>query len=446
MPQFNYTQEQLSDIADNILAKAQSLGATSAQLEINESIDLDIEVLKGQTENVANSLSNHLNLTVYIGQNRGNVGITQLDNQNITEAIKHALDIAKYTQADPASGLAEPELLCRKITHDLQLYTPLDLDKHTLISKAKNIEQIAFHLSNKITNSEGAAISSSQHNFVIANTNGFNLGYQTSRYSASISLIGNTQDGGMQTDYWYHSCRDFADLISDKELANIATQRLLRRLTKGELPRHGTLSVVFEAAIAKSIIGTFLGAISGNNLYRRLSFLNDSLNTQVFPKWLNIIEDPFIEKGIASCYFDSEGVTVKKRHIVEDGIVSGYILSSYSARKLGTITTANAGGTHNILVNSNFNGDLNALIGKLDRGLVIIETIGHGLNMVTGDYSVGASGLWVEEGQVQFFVDNITIAGNFKNIFNDIRYIANDLTQGSIQCGSMLIDNISVSS
>lgn len=273
-----------------------------------------------------------------------------------------------------------------------------------------------------------------------------NQGYRTTRFGTSVSLIGETKAGEMQTDYWSSSHRDFNLLLPDEELANIAVGRTLRRLNSGKKIKSGLYPVVFEASIAKSLIGNFLGAINGNNLYRKLSFLNNSLETKIFPNWINIIEDPFIYKGLSSCYFDNEGVKVKTRTLVESGVVKSYQLNCYSARKLQLETTGNSGGNHNIVVPANFNGDSYALAQNIKNGFIIIETIGHGLNMVTGDYSVGASGLWVENGEVQYFIDNLTIAGNLKDIYQKIQYIANDHNNGSIQCGSMLIDNIQVSS
>lgn len=441
--EFTHSQNNLKNLATQILERALALGATSAQLEINESIETGAEILNGNIESVETSYDSNIGLSVYVGQNRGNVGISQVPPANLDMIIKQALSIAKYTQSDPLNGIANKEDLCTSFTDNLQLYNPISIDNLQIIQEALELEKIGVSSDKQVNASDGAAISLGKYNFVIANTNGLNLGYTTTRYSKSLSLIGQTKKG-MQTDYWYSNARDYNDLENNLDLAAHAVSRVKRRLSNGKI-KSGSYSVIFESTIAKSLISNFLGAISGGSLYRKLSFLNDSLNTQVFPDWLNITEDPFIIKGSSSCYFDNEGVNVCRRDLVRSGIVNGYLLSSYSARKLGMKVTGNAGGNHNIQVSSNTIGDINTLAAKMSNGLVIIETIGHGLNMVTGDYSVGASGLWVENGEIKFFVEGLTIAGNLKTIFKDIRYISNDYTKGSIRCGSMLVDNIDVS-
>lgn len=445
MPQleFAHTQNNLKEFATKILNRAVSLGATSAQLEINESIETGVEVLNGNIENIETSYDSNIALSIFVGQNQGNVGISQVPPTNLDTIINQALDIAKYTQADPHNGIAGKEDLCTSFIDNLQLYNPIVIDNQAIINQALELEKIGLATDKQVNASNGASINLGKYNFVIASTNGLNLGYTTTRYSKSLSLIGNTPNG-MQTDYWYSTARDYNDLDINLELAAHAVSRVKRRLKNGKI-KSGNYPVIFESTIAKSLISSFLSAISGGNLYRGLSFLNNSLNTQVFPNWLSIIEDPFIIKGSSSCYFDNEGVSVRQRTLISNGIVNGYLLSSYSARKLGMKTTGNSGGNHNIHITSNFDGDLNALAAKMEQGLIIIETIGHGVNLVTGDYSVGASGLWIEKGEVQFFVEGLTIAGNLKNIYKNIQYIGNDYSKGSIQCGSMLVDNIAVS-
>jgi len=441
--EFTHTQDNLKKFADEILNRTISLGATSAGLEINESIETGIEVLSGNIESVETSYDSSISLNVFVGQNLGHVQISQVPPANLDTIINQALDIAKYTQADPHNSIASKEDLCTSFIDNLQLYNPTTIDNLKIIQQALELEKIGQTTDKQVSASNGASISLGKYNFVIANTNGLNLGYTTTRYSKSLSLIGNTKNG-MQTDYWYSNARDYNDLAINSELAQHTISRVKRRLKSGKI-KSGNYPVIFESTIAKSLIGSFLSAISGGNLYRRLSFLNDSLSTQIFPNWLSITEDPFIIKGSSSCYFDNEGVNVYKRDLVSNGIVGGYLLSSYTARKLGMKTTGNSGGNHNIHVGSNFNGNLNALAAKMERGLIIIETIGHGVNMVTGDYSVGASGLWVEKGEVQFFVEGLSIAGNLKNIYKNINFLGNDYSKGSIQCGSMLVSSIDVS-
>lgn len=442
--EFEYTQEQLKNTANLILERSLALGATSAQVEMNESIETGVEVLKGNVENFETSYSSSLTMCVYVGHNRGCIGISQVSPHNIDNMIHKALDLAKHTQADPHNGIAEKHLICQAFNENLSLYNPISISNQELINKARNIETLGISQNPKVSTSDGTSLNLGKYNFILANTNGLNQGYQTTRYSSSISLIAQNKDG-MQTDYWYDSTRDFNDLISDQELAETAVKRILRRLTKGQI-KSGKYSVIFEPSIAKSMVGNFLGAINGGNIYRRLSFLNDSLGKQVFPEWVNVSENPFVVKGSSSCYFDNEGVQVQARDIVSNGKINNYILNCYSARKLGMQSTGNAGGCHNLSVSSNFSGDITVLAKTLNKGLIIIETIGHGLNMVTGDYSVGASGLWVENGEIQFFVDNLSISGNLKQIYQRIQYISDDWNpHSSMACGSILVDGINVS-
>ncbi|TXH59885.1 MAG: metalloprotease PmbA [Bacteroidia bacterium] len=431
-------------MANKVVNLALELGATDAEVEINEAIDKSIEVLNGQIENFETSIEQSLALTVYLDYQKGSVCTSQLSMSNIDQIINKALDIAKYTQSDHANGLANREELCTTMGQELNLYNPIAISNQDLCTEVLEMENIALNSSVLITNSNGASISLGNYNFVIVNSHGFDMGYSTTRYGKSLGLIANAGQNKMQTDYWYSSSRDFNLLDNNMILAKEAVRRVLRRVSAGKV-KEGMCPVIFEASIAKSLIGSFLGAISGNNLFRKLSFLNDSLNTEVFPNWFNIVEDPFINKGLGSCYFDDEGVKVAKRSIVQNGIVKGYVLSSYTARKLNMVTTGNAGGTHNIWVQPNFEGDLVSLGEVLQEGVIIIETIGHGLNMVTGDYSVGASGLLVENGVITYFVDNFTISGNLKEIFQKIKYVANDYICGSILCGSMLIDSLQIS-
>lgn len=440
---FEYEQHQLKNIATQILDRSLKLGATSAQIELNEGMETNIDVLNGSVEHFESSYSSDLTLYTYIEHNRGCISISQIQPRDIDDIINRALNIAKHAEADAHNGIAEGNLLCTSIAANLELYNPLHLANQELINRAANIENIAKKQNKQIKTSDGASISAGQYNFAIASTNGLNLGYKTSRYSVNISLIGENQHG-MQTDGWYDTSRDYHELIDDTTLANVAVNRTVRRLNKGAV-KSGQYAVIFESSVAKSLIGSYLGAISGNNLFRRLSFLNDSFATTIFPQWVNIIEDPFIVKGNSSCYFDGEGVMVNRRELVKNGQVNGYLLNCYSARKLGLSSSGNAGGHHNLLVSPNFSGNIHQLAAKLYRGIIIIETIGHGVNMVTGDYSVGASGLWVEHGEIQFFVDNLTISGNLKQMYRNIQYISDDYSQhSSIHCGSMLIDGINI--
>lgn len=436
---FLYTQNELQATASRIINRALNLGASAAQVELSECISTDVEVLNQQIENFETSHENQLLLTVYIGHQKGNVGISSINQPNLDELIQQALDIAKYTEVDPANGLLEPQYQLRQMPAELYLFHECNLDNQTLISSTKELEQLALDQDKRISASDGASISLTKYNFVLANSNGFNFGYKTSRYAKFVSLITETETG-MQTDYWYSSSRDYLDLEPNLHIAQMAAARVLRRINKAQI-QSAKPTLIFASSIAKSIIGNLISALSGNNLYRRLSFLNDSLGTTILPTWVNISEDPFIAKGLASCYYDNEGCMVSHRKIIADGMVNGYFLSSYSARKMEMLPTGSAGGSHNIQVSTNFSGDMYDLARQINSGIIIIETTGQGLNMVTGDYSVGASGLSIENGIVAGFVDNLTIAGNLREIFNNLSLIANDSEPGSIQCGSMLINS-----
>lgn len=435
---FLYTQTELQETAKRIINKAIKFGATSAQVELSESISTDVEVLNQEIDNFETSHENQFLLTVFKGHKKGNVGISSIKFDNLNQVIRQALDIATYTEEDDMNGLLESEYLATPMEHNLELYNPYSIDNQTLISQTKDLEKLATTCQNGIKSSDGAAISLTHYNFVTANSNGFNDGYQTSRFSKYVSLIGEN-DFGMQTDYWYTSSRDFLDLDSNQHVAKLAQERVLRRLNHGEYISCKP-KVIFEAGIAKSIIGSLMGAISGNSLYRKLSFLNDSLDKQVLPNWVNIHENPFIKKGLSSCYFDNEGGKVVEKDIITDGKVASYLLSGYSARKMSMTPTGNAGGNHNLTITNNFSGNIASLAREMNDGIIIIETIGHGLNMVTGDYSVGASGLVVKNSIINEYVDNLTISGNMVDILMNIALISDDYQNGSLLCGSMLIN------
>lgn len=441
---FLYSQQNLQEKADLIINEAIKMGASSAQVELSESISTDVEILNQKIDNFETSHENQLLITVFKGNKKGNVGISSIEPKNLTYIIQQAIDIATFTEEDSCNGILEKEFLAQKSEKNLELYKPQDISNKELISQAKDLELIASNNS-KIKSSDGSSVSMTHYNFVTANSNGFNDGYQTSRYSKYVSLIGETNEG-MQTDYWYASSRNFNNLDSNLLIAQKAQERVLRRINSSSITTT-TPTVVFETQIAKSIIGSLMGAISGSSLYRKLSFLNDSLGKLILPEWITINENPFIKEGLSSCYFDNEGGQVTNRNIIENGHINGYLLSGYSARKLGMKPTGNSGGNHNLEISSNFSGGINEIAKEINDGIVIIETIGHGLNMVTGDYSVGASGLVIKNGIITGFADNLTIAGNMLDIFKNISLISNDYTAGSILCGSMVINSgiISVS-
>jgi len=440
---FILSSTQMEQISAQVIDKAKQRGATDAQVELAEVISLSADVLNSQVENFESSYDSNLSVVVLIGKHKGSASITKFDDATIDQAIAQAIDIAKYTEADEANNLlAHKYLLQDKVNDDyLQLYHPTVIDSRDMVSQAIALEQIVLGNS-QIKQSDGASLSYSWYNFLVANTNGFCNGYKTTRYNKTVSLIAENEHG-MQTDYAYDSTRSYLDLQSNAIVANRAIDNCLLKLTRytGTVT-PGKYSIIFINQLSSKIISSIAAGLSGGSLYRKLSFLNDSMGKLILPNWLNITEDPFITKGLSSCYFDNEGYAVKSRELIKDGCVNGYLLSNYTATKMDLEPTGNAGGAHNLVVNSNFSGDYLDMASTLKQGLIVLETIGHGLNMVTGDYSVGASGLWVENGEICGYVDNLTIAGNLTEILHNIDKIGTDiLTNTGIRCGSMLIQD-----
>jgi PmbA protein len=359
----------------------------------------------------------------------------------VRDTVDAALNIARYTASDAAAGLPEQSLLATEFP-DLDLYHPWKITVEQAIELANDCEQAAFATDKRIKNSEGASVSVHEAQFVFANSLGFVGGYPTSRHSVSCAVIAGKGES-MQRDYWYSVARNASEILRVEDIGRVAAERAVRRL-KGRKLSTRQCPVLFEAPIAASLIGHFVSAVSGGNLYRKSSFLLDQLGQPVFSKNMRIDDVPDIPRGLASGVFDDEGVKAQRRTIVEDGVLNGYFLGSYSARKMGLTTTGNAGGSHNLIVKSD-DIDLNGLLKKMGKGLLVTELLGHGINPVTGDYSRGAAGFWVENGEVQYPVEEFTIAGNLKEMYRQIVAVGNDvLAQSSRQCGSILVENMTV--
>jgi len=439
---FSYPLSTLQQIARDILMHARQGGATACETNVSDGFGQTVTVRQSAVETIEYNRDKGLSVTVYIGQKRGNASTSDFSPQAISDTVAAALSIARYTADDDCAGLADEELLAQTYPQ-LDLYYPWELSVEEAIELAKNCEQAAFAADKRITNSEGATISVSESQFIYANSLGFMGGYPLSRYSISCAMIAEQKDS-KQRDYWYSVARDAADLESAESIGKKAGMRSAARLGARKIATC-EVPVLFEAPIASSLIGHFASAVSGGSLYRKSSFLLDSIGQQVFAPDIQIIELPHMHKGLASSAFDDDGVTTVERKVVEDGIVQGYFLSSYSARKLGMRTTGNAGGTHNLILQNAAPMDFNALLKKMERGLLVTELLGHGINAVTGDYSRGASGYWVENGEICYPVEEITIAGNLKEIFQGILAIGNDvIVRGSKQSGSVLIDHMTV--
>jgi len=438
---FSHTPEKLREIAQGLIQYARKQGATAASAEVSDGFGQGISVRNGEVETIEYNRDKGLSISVYIGQRRGNASTSDFSPQAVRDTVDAALNIARFTAIDDCAGLPEADMLATEFP-DLDLYHPWLLNVEDAISLARECEEAAFATDNRINNSEGANVNVHEAHFVYANSLGFVGGFPTSRHSVSCAVIAG-KDDEMQRDYWYSVARNAAEILKVEEIGRIAAERTVRRL-KGRDLATMQCPVLFEAPIAASLIGHFVSAVSGGSLYRKSSFLLDQLGKKIFSPVIHIEDVPDIRRGLASSSFDDEGVKAQRRTIIEAGVLNGYFLGSYSARKLGMKTTGNAGGNHNLIVKSG-ELDFNGLLKKMDRGLLVTELLGHGVNPVTGDYSRGAAGFWVEHGEIQYPVEEITIAGNLKEIFNGIVAVGNDiLVQGSRQCGSILIERMSV--
>ena len=435
--------EQLKQIAQDIIQLAGQAGASSAETEVSFGTGQNVSVRQGETENIEYNRDKGCSVTVYFGQRKGYASTSDLSLQALKDTVEAACNIAKYTAQDPFCGLADAERMATEFP-DLSLHHPWHIDVDEALALAKRCEAAALSVDARISNSEGASIYSQSGVFAYANSHGFIGGYPSSRHSISCSVIAESSSQ-MQRDYWYSSARDAQDLASPEQVGQMAGSRTVKRLNARAI-KTGQYPVLFEAPLASGLIGTLISAISGGNLYRKSSFLLDSLGQTVASPLLHIHEDPFVLKGAASGAFDGEGVACQARTLVDNGVLQGYLLGSYSARKLGMQSTGNAGGAHNLLVRST-GQSLEQLLQTLDTGLLVTELLGHGMNMVTGDYSRGAAGYWVEKGVIVHPVEEITIASNMKDMLKGIIAIGNDVIPHSSRLtGSILIDRMTVAS
>ena len=443
---FANSADHLRTIAKDMLDYAKRQGATAASAEVSEGFGQAVTVRHGEVETIEYNRDKGLGITIYLGQKRGNASTSDFSPQAVRDTVDAALSIARYTAIDDCSGLPEAELLADEYA-DLDLYHPWELSVEDAIALATECEQFALSADERIQNSEGATVNVHESQFVLANSLGFIGGYPTSRHSLSCSVIAE-QDEAMERDYWYSVARNSGDLLSAQQVGHIAAERTVRRLGARQIATMQT-PVLFDASVAASLLGHFVGAVSGGSLYRKASFLLDQLDQPVFASHINLSDIPDIAKGLASSPFDDEGVKTRRRNIVENGVLRGYFLGSYSARKLGLRSTGNSGGNHNlILLPSGGSAEQltqAGLLKTMGRGLLVTELLGQGVNGITGDYSRGAAGFWVENGQIQYPVHEITIAGNLKDIYRNIVAVGNDvLVQGSRQCGSILVEGMTV--
>lgn len=445
---FGFSTAQFQQLVDDTLTLARQRGASDAAVAVSEGIGLSVSVRKGEVENVERNRDKSIGITVFVGQRRGNASTSDFSRASLQQTVQAAYDIARYTAEDPAAGLPDEQDLVtpEQASRQLDLHHPWDLEAAAAAELARQAEDAALRTDRRITNSEGAGVSAQQGHFFAGNSRGFRGGYASSRHSLSVAPIAG-KGKNMQRDYWYTSERDPADLADPAAVGRYAAERSLARLNSRKIPTC-EVPVLFESPLAAGLLGAYVQATSGGALYRKASFLLDSLGRRVMAPHLQIQEDPFIPKGKGSAPFDDEGVRTQARSILKNGEVQSYFLSSYSARKLGLRTTGHAGGSHNLRLSSTrtrAGDDLPAMLRKLHRGLFVVELIGQGVNYVTGDYSRGATGFWVENGEIAYPVHEVTIAGALQDMFKGIVAVgADEYTTGSKTVGSILVDRMKV--
>ncbi|GAA4016927.1 metalloprotease PmbA [Actimicrobium antarcticum] len=448
-PVFSYSQDQMQQLAQDVLRYARERGASDATVEINEGHGLGVTVRKGKIETIEQNKDKGMAVTVYLGAERhvrhGNADTSDFSQNALKDTVEAAWNIARFTSEDDCAGLPDPDLF-EKNPRDLQLHYPWNIDTEHAVTLAKRCEAAAFEVDPRVTNSEGASVHAQASQFVMANSRDFMGGYAFSRHTISVSPIAG-RGASMQRDDWYSSMRNPAKLANPEAIGRYAAERALARLNARKLDTR-KCAVLFEAPLAAGLLGAFVQAVSGGALYRKSTFLLDSLGKQALARHVQIVEDPYVIGAVGSAPFDDEGCRTVQRDVVVDGIVQGYFLSTYSARKLGMPSTGNAGGSHNLTMTSTQtrpSDNFKAMLKKLGTGLLVTELMGQGTNYVTGDYSRGASGFWVENGVIQYPVEEITIAGNMKDMLMQIVAIGADtLIRGTKQTGSVLIESMTV--
>jgi len=434
-------QKSLESVAAQVLQLAKGEGATAAEVALSEDSGLSVNVRLGEVETIEFNKDKGIGVTVYFGQRKGAASTADFSTKALQDAVRAASSIAKFTAEDPYAGLADADRMAVDIP-DLDLYYPWQLSPEAAIKLATECEEVARHYDAQITNSEGASVSSHQGTRVYANSHGFMGGYSTTRHSISCSVIAE-DDNGMQRDYWYSMARDRNDLEAAAEIGKKSAIRTLQRLG-GRRAATCKVPVLFAADVAGSLVSHMISAIRGGNLYRKSSFLLDKKGEQIFPDFVHIHEQPLTKKALGSAPYDSEGVATYARDLVRDGVLQGYVLDSYAARKLGMESTGNSGGVHNVLVEPGAL-DQQGLLSEMGTGLLVTELLGMGVNTVTGDYSRGAAGFWVENGELVYPVDEITIASNLSDMFMQLQAVGNDIDhRGNIKCGSLLVDAMTI--
>jgi PmbA protein len=435
-------QEDLKSIIERALEEARARGASQAEAAVSQDTGLSVGVRLGEVETLEHQRDRSMGITVYFGHRKGSASTADFSPDAVRATVAKACSIARFTAEDACAGLADAALM-ERAPLDLDLSHPWNVTADRAIEIAKSCEAAALEFDARINNSEGASLGTHQGLHVYGNTNGFLGGYPTTSHSLScVVLAGSGED--MQRDYWYSSARDWHELEAAEAIGRESARRTIARLNPRRLSTRRA-AVLFVPEIARGLIGHFTAAIRGSSQYRQSSFLLNSVGQRVFPAGFSIAERPHILKAVGSAPFDEEGVATLDRELVADGILTGYILSSYSARKLGLKTTGNAGGAHNLLVAPTLAGGMDAMLARLGTGLLVTELMGQGINMVTGDYSRGAAGFWVENGVVQYPVAEITIAGNLRDMLLGIAAVGDDIdARGGTRVGSILLQDMTI--
>ncbi len=433
--------QELEALVQQALAFARQQGVDQAEVVASHDTGLSATARLGDVENLEYTNDRGIGITVYRDAKKGSASTSDISPEAVREAVNKACTFATYTAQDPHSGLADADLMCADV-HDVDLNHPWPIDSSAAIEMAIECEAAALQFDPQINNSEGATVSTNSGSRAYGNTHGFIGSYSKTSHSISCAVLGSA-NGEMQRDYYYSVARDVADLESAQHVGEAAARRVVGRLGARKI-KTSRAPVLFTAELARGFIGHLIGAISGSAQYRRATFLLDAVGEKIFPDFVHIEERPHLPKAMASASYDAEGVATYDRDIVADGVLQGYVLSSYSARRLGLQTTANAGGPQNLLVRGNAE-DFAALIKQMDKGLIVEELIGHGVNAVTGDYSRGIVGHWVENGEIQFPVHEVTIAGNLRELFGRVTAIGRDQDmRGGIRCGSLLVEEMTI--
>jgi PmbA protein len=433
--------DRLAQIAEDVVARCRVKGASEADVAASIDLGLSVGVRLGEVETVERTRDRGVSLTVYFGKRKGSASTADLDPASIEKTIDHACAIARYTEEDPANGLADPALLAKDIP-DLDLWHPWDITPEEAIQLGIEIEDAGRSFDPRIDNSDGASVQVSASMTAYANSLGFIGTERGTHHSLSVALIAEDENG-MQRDYWYDSARAASDFGDAAALGRKAAERTVSRLGARRLSTRDC-PVLFVPEVARGLIGNFLSAVSGGSLYRRASFLVDHAGKKIFPDWMQIVERPRILRGHGSTAFDGEGVATRDSDLITDGVLARYILGSYSARKLGLQSTGNAGGIHNVVVKSG-GDDFAALLKRMHNGLLVTELMGQGVSLITGDYSRGASGFWVENGEIAYAVEEITIAANLRDMFMNTAAVGSDVDKRShILTGSILLERMTI--